>query len=265
MNCSSAVEVRLARAAKAQDAISKVSSDLSQRIIQTLTHEFRTPLALVAGYTDLLESSSDRMGEEERQLILEGLQSGSERLSQLVEDFLLLSRLESGSLVEEVHRQPRQIESPDWIVRMVVEELEPRAAVRKVSITAQLGTPDTTVAVSRQALTEITRKLTDNAIKFSKAGGGRIRLVTQCAAGFWALSVADNGIGIRPEAQAWIFDAMRQVDRDRLEQQGAGVGLAIVRGLAELYGGRVAVKSEPGQGSLFTVWLPLAETNSAGV
>jgi two-component system, sensor histidine kinase and response regulator len=255
----SAVKVRLARAAETQAAISKVSVDLSDRIVQTLTHEFRTPLALVVGYTDLLESSGREMGEEERQFILQGLHSGTQRLIRLTEDFLLLNRLETGALGLEVGKEPRTALEPDWAVDLVVEQFKDQAVDRNVSLILKLGAAGVTAAVSHRDLTEIIRKLVDNAIKFSKSGGGKVVVSTRREQHFWVLEVADNGIGICQEAVPLIFEAFRQVDRDKMEQQGAGVGLAIVRGLTDVYKGRLEVKSTPGKGSVFTVRLPLAE------
>jgi two-component system sensor histidine kinase/response regulator len=254
----SAIEVRLARSAEAQAAISKASSDLSERIIQTLTHEFRTPLALVVGYTDLLESSGQNMAEEERQLILQGLQTGAQRLIGLVEDFLLLNKLESGALAAEIEREQRTADEPDWVVDLAVDGFREQAAGRNVAFVARLEAPGVSVLASRRDLTEIVRKLVDNAIKFSKSGGGEVIVGTRQEGDTWVLEVADEGIGIQEAALPWIFEAFRQVDRGTMEQQGAGVGLAIVRGLAEVYGGGVKVQSAPGKGSTFTCWLPLA-------
>jgi two-component system, sensor histidine kinase and response regulator len=253
----SAVKVRLARAADAQAAISKAGSDLSERIIQTLTHEFRTPLALVVGYTDLLEASGEEMVEEERQLILQGLQSGAQRLTGLVEDFLLLNRLESGGLTLEVSKERRATTEPDWGVELVVDQFKERAAQQNVELIVRLDAAGVTVAASHRHITEIIRKLIDNAVKFSKREGGQVVVSTHVEKKVWVLQVADNGIGIRQEALSWIFDAFRQVDRDRMEQQGSGIGLAIVRGLVEAYGGYLEVKSVLDQGSVFTVRLPL--------
>jgi signal transduction histidine kinase len=253
-----AVEVRLTRAAEARAAIDRASSDLSETIIQMLTHEFRTPLALVVGYTDLLESSGSDMDGEERHTILQGLHSGSQRLMQLVEDFLLLSRLESGALARELSQEPRKTDEPDWVVRLVVDEFENLAAARNVSLISRPGASGLSIAVRHRDLLEITRKLVDNAVKFSKDKGGNVMLTTRREGDSWVLEVSDNGIGIRKDALPWVFEAFRQVDRDQMEQQGAGVGLTIVRRLTELYGGSVSVESAPGKGSIFTVHLPLS-------
>jgi two-component system sensor histidine kinase/response regulator len=254
----SAVKVRLARANKAKAAMSLASAGLQQRLIQTLTHEFRTPLALVIGYTELLESIGKEMGEDDFQTTLQGLHFGSRRLMGLVEDFLLLSQLQSGAIASQVREQRPKTEEPDQVLRHVVTQYGPQAAARNVTLSTDLGTPGVVVAVSQADLKEIACRLVDNAIKFSKSQGGLVSVTTRRDGGLWLLEVVDRGIGIRPEALPWIFEAFRQVDRDKIEQQGPGIGLTIVRGLVEAYGGRVGVESQPGVGSALFVWLPFA-------
>jgi len=100
--------------------------------------------------------------------------------------------------------------------------------------------------------------LMDNAIKYS---GERKALAVEARleAGHLALSVVDEGIGIPPEEQPKVFEKFYRVGRSETEgRRGSGVGLALVRHVAEAHGGRVTVKSRPGQGSRFTLWLPLA-------
>ncbi len=254
----SAVNVRLARANEAKAAIDMISASLQQRIVQTLTHEFRTPLALVIGYTDLLNSSGPGMGEDEFQMTLQGLHSGAQRLMGLVEDFLLVSELQTGAIASAARQERRRTEEPDQVVRHLVVQYERQAAARNVSLRTDLGARGTVIAAGQRDLEEMVRRLVDNAIKFSKSQGGLVSVTTRRDGDFWVLEVADRGIGIRQEALSWIFDAFRQVDRGQMEQQGTGIGLTIVRGLAEAYGGRVGVESQPGVGSTFSVWLPLA-------
>ena len=255
----SAVRVRLARAAETQAAISKVGTELQDQIIHTLTHEFRTPLSLVLGYTDLLESSGPGMNENDFQKALRGLHSGSLRLMSLVEDFLLLSRLRAGIIARELGESPPDPLYPDSVVLQVVQKAQSGASARNVSLEVNSAAPDLQVTIEAQHLAEIVRRLTDNAIRFSKSDGGRVVVTTRHEGGSWVLSIADSGIGIPQEALPRIFEAFHQVDRAKMEQQGAGVGLAIVQGLAEVYGGQVGVTSTLGKGSIFTVWLPLAQ------
>jgi two-component system sensor histidine kinase/response regulator len=256
----SAITVRLQRAAAARSVIDRASADLQEMIIRTLTHEFRTPLALVVGYTDLLESSGQEMGEDDFQTILQGLHSGSERLMVLVEDFLLLSRLRSGYIARQVEKHPQEAIDPDSVVQSVVARLKAEAGARNVSLSVHPGSAGLAVAVGQRDLAEIARRLIDNAIKFSKPCGGRVEVFTRPDGGFWMLEVIDDGIGIADESLPHVFEAFRQVDRGKMEQQGAGVGLTVVQGLAEVYGGWATAASTLGEGSTFSVWLPLATT-----
>jgi two-component system sensor histidine kinase/response regulator len=253
-----AVKIRLTRAAEAQAAFHKISVDLQEKIIQSLTHEFRTPLALVVGYTELLESTGQQMEAKDFRTVLNGLLSGSKRLTHLVEDFLLLSRLNMGDIALEARQEARQTTSPEWVVDQLVAQFESLPAAENISFTTDHQAPGLTLAIGQPELTEIVRRLIDNTVKFSKEAGGHVTVTTCRDGGDWVLKIADDGIGIHEDALPWIFEAFRQVDRDKYEQQGSGVGLTIVRGLAEAYGGRVAVQSTSGVGSTFTVWVPLA-------
>ena len=253
-----AVQVRLARAAEARAAIDRAGADLRESIVRSLTHEFRTPLTLVAGYTELLQSDGLGLSQEEFDQVLDGLHSGSARLKSMVEDFLLLTQLEVGVIARQLARAEIPPIAPDLIVQQAVAQSQVKADARNVALATDCGTAQAAVAICAEHLAEIVSRLMDNAIKFSKDGGGRVVVSTRCQDNEWRLAVADQGIGIPADALSWIFDAFRQVDRAHLEQQGSGVGLTIVRGLAEVYGGRVVVESAPSQGSTFVVTLPVA-------
>jgi two-component system sensor histidine kinase/response regulator len=254
----SAVETRLARAAETRSYFDRTSTDVRKLGVRALSHELRTPLSLIFGYTELLKATGPQMDEEDLRAILHGLYSGTRRMKDLVEDFLLLSRLETGLFAEEIGQTPFQTVEPDRVVRRVTEEFRSAASVRNVTLSLRMGASGGLLALNEASLVEIVRRLVDNAIKFSKKGGGHGIVSTQAVGGFWVLQVTDDGIGIRRDAIPHIFEAFRQVDREKREQQGAGLGLAIVRGLVEVFGGRVAVESLPGRGSRFTIHLPLA-------
>jgi two-component system sensor histidine kinase/response regulator len=254
----SAVQVRLRRAAEAQAAIARASTDLQDDIIRALTHEFRTPLSLIMGYTDLMEASGQEMSAKDFQAVLHGLHAGSRRLMSLIEDFLLLSRLRTGWIARDLVQHPPSPLRPDQVVHLVAAQAQAQAAERNVSLVIDCASPDLPVAISHGHLREIMRRLVDNAIKFSNSLGGQVKLITRQEAGYWVLSVTDDGIGIRQEALSSIFEPFNQIDRAQMEQQGTGVGLTIVRGLVEAHGGRIEVESTPGRGTTFSVWLPSA-------
>ena len=254
----SAVRTRLIKADEARVAADRASAELKRTIIQTATHELQTPLTLMLGYTELLEAMGPEPRPEDLQEILRGLYTGTRRLMGLVKDMLLLSRLESGDLLREVREAPPQAAKPDRVLRDVAVQFEPRAAESNVSLVWRVGASAKGVAIQETHLAEIVRRLVDNALKFSRKEGAEVVVATGQDGRNWRLEVADNGVGIDPKALPWVFEAFRQVDRDKMEQQGAGLGLAIVRGLTEAYGGAVTVESTLGQGARFTVHLPLA-------
>jgi two-component system sensor histidine kinase/response regulator len=253
-----AVKIRLNRAADAQASLHRISADLQDKIVQALIHEFRTPLALVVGYTELLESSNREMLDMDFETILNGLHAGSRRLSNLVEDFLLLTRINLGDIAQQARSEQQRTSSPEWVVDQIIARFENQAAASNVSLISDHAARGLTIAIGQPELTEIVSRLLDNAIKFSKNMAGQVQLTTHQDGDHWVLAVHDDGIGIPQEAHAWIFEAFRQVDRDKYEQQGSGVGLTIVRGLTEAYGGQVTVESTPEVGSTFTVSIPLA-------
>jgi signal transduction histidine kinase len=252
-----AVQVRLMRAARTQAAVDEAAADLKEAIVETLTHEFRTPMALIMGYTELLETTGLEMNEEVFQATLLGLHEGSQRLMHLIEDFLLLSRLNSGSLLQEIRDRPQEIIEPDPNVERAIEQYVDQIGSGTLSFTLSLGGEGLQIAVAKRHLIDIVTRLVDNAVKFTEGSGGQVLVSTRRDGQFWSLKVTDDGPGIQRQALPTVFEAFRQVDRQKHEQQGAGVGLAIVRGVTEAYGGRVAVKSTPGKGARFAVWLPL--------
>lgn len=254
----SAVQVRLARAVDAQAALARASTELQDRIIRTLTHEFRTPLSLIVGYTDFLEASGQEINEEDFQAVLQGLHEGSSRLTSLVEDFLLLSKLRTGAIARSLVEEPPLPLIADQVVRLVAAQAQAQAASGNVSLIVNCSAPGLTVAIEDWHLAEIVRRLVANAIKFSHSNGGHVTVTTRQETGYWALGVTDDGIGIREEALSSVFNPFQQVDRARMEQQGPGVGLTIVRGLVETHRGWIGVESTPGKGSTFSVWLPVA-------
>jgi len=252
-----AIDARLARVAKTKEAFAEVGARLQDLIVRTLTHEFRTPLALVVGYTELLESTGLGMDEKEFQVALHGLHVGARRLANLVEDFLLLSKLNTGVLAQEVKDTVVSPIPPDPVIESALQGIRPAAADRQVVLLGHWDSRDAQVAITPHHLLEIVRRLLDNAVKFSRSEGGEVRVSTRREDDWWLLRVEDEGIGISPDVIPGIFDAFHQVDRAQMEQQGSGVGLTIVRGLVQLYGGEVSVESSPGEGSTFTVRLPL--------
>ncbi|MBI4561634.1 MAG: hypothetical protein HY724_06275 [Candidatus Rokubacteria bacterium] len=225
---------------------------LKADFVANVSHDLKTPLSLIRMFGETLEMG--RLTDEaRRQEYYQVITRESERLSRLIDNVLDFSRIESGRRTYEM--------LPTAVGPLIRETLEAFAyplAKRGFKVEVQVASDLPEVPMDAAAVGQALSNLMDNAIKYSgerKALGVEARL----EAGHLALSVVDQGIGIPPEEQPKVFEKFYRVGRSETEgQRGSGVGLALVRHVAEAHGGRVTVKSRPGQGSRFTLWLPLA-------
>jgi two-component system sensor histidine kinase/response regulator len=239
---------------------------LKLKILTVLNHEFRTPLSYIVSYVDLMASSPTFEHSEELRQYISGIQEGSDRLERLIKNFLLLSELESGSGIRVFEERKMQIGDVGELVRDSLVDWESGAA--KVGVVLQTRLDDEPLpAVTGDAeyLRTALGHLIENAIKFSPHHKEAEVVVSATSDDeFVTFSVCDEGIGIPKGEQKHLFDIFHQVNRDELEQQGTGAGLAIVRHIVALHDGQIDVESKPGQGSCFRILLP-AEKKSVAV
>jgi heavy metal sensor kinase len=215
-----------------------------QRFIADISHELRTPLTTIRGNVDLLR----RMNNVDRPS-LDAIQAETERMTRMVGDLLLLAQADAGlpirrerveldTLMLEVFRQARLLN--DGIEISISEE------------------DQATILGDCDRIKQLLINLVDNAIKYTPQGG-KVVLGLRRADGWAALTITDSGIGIPPQDLAHIFERFYRVDKARSRAAGgAGLGLSIVQWIVQAHGGRIDVQSEPGKGTTFTVWLPLA-------
>jgi two-component system sensor histidine kinase/response regulator len=250
-----AVRNGLQRAADHRAETAAAISDLRTTMLATLNHEFRIPLTYIMGYSQLLADEGIKMDQDSFRLCVRSLCHGVDRLRRLVENVLTLTQIDSGELKTLVQMFPQRTDHISDVASSVVRSRQAEAEARQVRLETQVTTGLPALAISTDYVSQIIDHLLDNSIKFSKAGGTVTLTVSRTDQGA-ELSVSDDGIGIRTDALAWVFDGFRQVDRPLQEQQGAGLGLAIVRGLAEAHGGSVTIESAPDTGTTATVYLP---------
>jgi len=253
-----AVEAKLKRSQELQAIAAGRLAQLRQAILNMLSHELRTPLTLIRGYTELM-TEGEEIGTEELKHFLRGLRTGSERLNRLVEDLLLLISLETGEAAESFAWRRQRI-SLETVVRQVALTYQAQLSQRGSPLKLTMELPDSLPEVmgDTEYLADALGRLVDNAIKFSKPEGGEIRLRAVQEGAWVRLEVEDQGIGIPAAELPRLFEPLYQVNRERMEQQGAGIGLTIAKGLVELHGGRIEVESEVGVGSRFSILLPVA-------
>lgn len=218
--------------------------------VANVSHEFRTPLATIAGYAETLLNGGLE-DDENRRRFVEVIQANSVRLNNIATDLIILSELESGQL----HAEPAPISVAD-VIRSAISAIEPVARLNQVLIEAE---PESGLEVMghRIRFEQALLNLLDNAVKFNKPGG-RVAIKTVVSSNDQVeISIDDTGIGIPAEDLSRIFERFYRVDKARSRQVGGtGLGLSIVRHAIEQMQGAVKVESEPGKGSRFTITLP---------
>ncbi len=218
----------------------------SQRyFVADASHELRGPLTVIRGNLDLLKRN---FSEDDRRESLKAIERELIRMSKIVDDLLLLTEVESG--------QPTQQQEVS-LKNILLEELDRArtlAGERKIVVERQ---EDLVAKGDAQRLRHLLANLVDNAIKYTPESGTVTLSLFQDNS--WAcLEVSDTGIGIFPEHLPHIFDRFYRVDKARARTGGGiGLGLAIAKGIAEQHGGKLAVTSQPGKGSKFTLRLKL--------
>jgi len=236
-------------------------NQLKSSFLSAVSHELRTPLTSIRAYLDSLRDDLERPGLEAPLRFVGILDEETRRLSDLIDSVLQFSQLERGS-------NPMEFKSLDARepVRIASEALSPLAEAKKVSL--QIAVPDAEIRVEAdlELLKQLLLHLGGNAIKFT-APGGHVRIsVTADSDRGLTLAVSDTGIGIPEDHLERIFERFYQVDQSLVRRfGGTGLGLALCKSIVELHGGRIAVESTVGEGSTFTVRLPLHATRRAAV
>ena len=230
----------------------KKAEGIRSEFTANVSHELKTPLTSIKGFTDMLASGMVAAPEDQKRFItMIGVEV--DRLIDLINDILKLSELESVAI-----DQCEERSEASAVAKSAVELLTPSAQQAEVSLSLS-GEP-AVVAVPEGRLKELLLNLISNGIKYTEPGGS-VTVRVQARDGRALLTVADTGIGIPEEARSRVFERFYRVDRGRARKNGGtGLGLAIVKHITQLYGGTVALESQVGKGSTFTVSLPLAET-----
>jgi len=229
--------------------------------VANVSHELKTPVATIKGFVEtLLDGAIDEPADNRRFLEIVGRQS--DRLAAIIEDLLALSRIEQSEGAGSLPREPVAVAS---LLAAARSSCLPRATERGMAI--ELDCPDELVAEVNAALLEqAVLNLIDNAIKYSGAERPiHVQATAEAIPGQAGLSlvisIRDEGNGIPAEHLPRLFERFYRVDKGRSRQVGGtGLGLSIVKHIVQAHGGTIAVVSERGQGSTFTMKLPLAGT-----
>lgn len=254
-----AVQARLKRAETIREAAAAEFDRLKQQIVTILGHELRTPLTYIHGYTSLALEDIPSLSPDALQEFLLAIKRGADRLTHLVEDLLLIVRLDAGQTGEEFRLLAQVHNNLDAIVKRTVNRHEEQAAANGLTLEIEVAPNLPPVQLCEPLFADALDRLIDNAIKFSRGRGARVRVSAWPGDDWIEIAVQDWGVGIPSEEIPHLFERFRQINRERLEQQGVGLGLAIARELIRLHGGDIAVQSTANEGSTFTIRLPVAQ------
>lgn len=238
------------RAAQRQIRLSQMKTDF----VSNVSHELRTPLASIRVFGEFLKMG--RVQDEEKiREYGEYIETESRRLTQLVNNILDFSRIESG-------RKTYDFEpvNPSALVHSTLKTFDIQLKQRGFSVhLEEPQSPLPHVFVDSEAIAQVLINLLDNAIKYSGAAH-EIEIRLERENGFVRIGVRDQGIGLSREEQQKVFEKFYRVCTGLVhESRGSGLGLSLVKHIVEAHRGRVAVESEPGRGSTFTIYLPVKE------
>jgi signal transduction histidine kinase len=245
--------------------------------LASVAHELKTPLSVMAGYTDLLLTGGvGPLNVRQRQVLFE-MQASGERLRKFVEDFLAFSALQTGKI-----KMDMQLGDMNACLAEICSFWAPRFQEKRIHFFCTPYNNLPPLKFDSLKIQHVVSNLLQNALKFTPSGG-RVEVIVEPF--FWErrsdrvpvpgedrrsrdhwmhnslkVTVADNGPGIAPEYHQEIFEDFRMLPYQRQSSEGIGLGLAIARRLVQAHSGKIWIESEPGQGSRFCFLVPMAPT-----
>jgi two-component system cell cycle sensor histidine kinase PleC len=231
----------------------EAASTAKSEFLANMSHELRTPLNAILGFSEIIkdrtfgDSAMDRYAEYGNHIHFSG-----KHLLGLIGDILDLSKIEAGK---------RELDEADIDLAQVARDafnfVEPQAARKNLTLTLEAHA-SAIVCADERALRQIVANLLSNAVKFTPEAGSITLRIARDGQGGITLAVADTGIGIRPEDMKKVLESFGQARHDvtNTDERGTGLGLPIVKGLIELHGGTLTLRSAPGEGTTVTITLP---------
>lgn len=234
-------------------ASAEEANRLKDQFLATVSHELRTPLTSILGWADMLRR--DLLDDERRNHGIDAIYGSARRQAQLIDDLLDISRIVSGKL-----RLERTLVDLQTTIFEAHQVVQPAADAKGVRITVEADPSVGAVLGDAARLQQITWNLLSNAVKFTAPGGAVLVRLRRAPGNLAEIVVTDTGEGIAPDFLPAVFEAFRQADGSTTRHhRGLGIGLSIVRTLAEAHGGTVSAESAGrGQGATFSVRLPMA-------
>jgi len=232
---------------------------LRTELLANVSHELRTPLASIKGFTTVMMDYDNKLNSDEKRDYLEIIDNNTDRLSELIEQLLVMSRLGAGTLT--IEKSPNHIEQ---LCQDVIAEAKVWASDYQFTIDIPSTLPRAHIDARR--IRQVINNLIENAVKNSERGS-KINISARENADMILMTITDEGLGISKKDQPRIFDRMFHADRNHKSgASGAGLGLSICKGLVEAHDGRIWIESEEGKGTrcFFTLPIYRSRGNSHG-
>lgn len=232
------------------------ATDAKSRFLAGISHELRTPLNGIIGFAELMHDGRVGPVSDEHREFLGDILTSARHLLLLINDILDLSKIEAGKM--EFRPERRLIHE---LVLEVCDVVRPLAEKKNMRVATDVPA-ELTVVLDPSRFKQVLYNFLSNAVKFTPAGGRvSVRVALEEDSRF-RLEVEDTGIGILPVEIPLLFKEFQQLPNSRKAEQGTGLGLALTRTIVEAQGGTVAVRSQPGHGSVFSAILPLDTAQS---
>ena len=245
-------ELELRLASRLAMAEAREREHLNNALMGMLSHELRTPVTTIFGAAQLLSRKSEEVTDERMAELFPDMISESERLLRLIEDLLVLTRLEKGSAIETA-REPVLIQR---VLSTISEQESKRWPHRSLRLGIEPNLPP--VAGDQLYLEQVVRNLVSNAFKYSPAEAP-VEISASAIGGEVEVRVRDRGIGLPPEGHEKLFDLMVRSEAAARRAPGAGIGLYVCRRLMDAMGGRIWIEPAPDVGSVAALRMPILE------
>jgi signal transduction histidine kinase len=253
----SSVRGALNRAQKLNASYYEQITSVKDNILNMLSHEFRTPLTTITGFSQLISENTAKLTEPELKNFLELIVQSSKRLYTLVEDFILSSSIETGES-EKLYHATKQKENISELIERVLTRYQNTVFEKKFSIKNNIPDKPVWVFVCSSQISIIIQKILDNAIKFCY-NNTAIEISMDNQPEFVEISMKNYGDGIPPDQKDRIFDKFFQINREIYEQQGSGLGLFIANSLATINQCTIECESIEKSYAVFKLKIPVAK------
>lgn len=254
----SLIRGKIRRSLLLKESTSEQYDQFRKKVLHTLSHEFRTPLVAINTGTEIL-LEQEALDRQKAKGLLEAIHRGGLRLERLVTDFMLLQQIEAG-VAARLFESRGRVQKISPLVQRFVEIQAEGYEKEGFIVRFQGDVHDLAVRVYPPQLEGIVCRLLDNAVKFSQVVR-EIEVQVHEKEGFARVAVSDRGIGMSRDRASEATHVFSQLDRDQLEQQGSGIGLALCLRYAEIHGGRLEFSSREGGGTEAALMLPAVDAH----